>query len=178
MMLKASARRGPLWATAAGVTLAALVAAAPAARAETAAPEEARISLDVKDADLVDIVRVLADVAAFQVVFDPGINCRLTLKLREVRWSAALDASLKSCGLAQEEEGGIVRIAPASRLAAEADDERRLKEARSSSREPHVATFRLSYARAQEMAPLVKRLLSPRGDVVYDTRTNTLIVID
>jgi type IV pilus assembly protein PilQ len=80
--------------------------------------------------------------------------------------------------LAREEEGGIVRIAPASRLAAEAEDERRLREARSTSREPQVTTFRLSYARAQEMAPLVKRLLSPRGDVVYDTRTNTLIVID
>jgi type IV pilus assembly protein PilQ len=150
----------------------------PAEGAGTHASAEARISLDVKDADVVDIVRVLSDVAGFQVVFDPGISCRLTLKLREVRWSAALDASLRSCGLARDEDGGVVRIAPASRLAAEAEDERRLREARSASREPQVATFRLSYARAQEMAPLVKRLLSPRGDVVYDVRTNTLIVID
>ena len=147
--------------------------------ASAAAPDgEARISLDLKDADVVDIVRVLSDVGGFQVVLDPGISCRLTLKLKEVRWSAALDTSLRSCGLAREEEGGILRIAPASRLTAEAEDQRRLRDARDGSRPQRVATFRLSYARAQEMAPLVKRLLSSRGDVIYDTRTNTLIVID
>jgi len=165
-------------ATAAGAAFAALLATGAAAGVDAPTPGEARISLDVKDVDVVDIVRVLSDVAGFQVVFDPGIACRLTLKLREVRWSAALDASLRSCGLARDEDGDVVRIAPASRLAAEAEAERRWQEARSTSREPKVTTFRLSYARAQEMAPLVKRLLSPRGDVVYDTRTNTLIVID
>ena len=43
---------------------------------------------------------------------------------------------------------------------------------------PQVSYQRLSYARAQELAPIVKRFLSPRGEVVYDTRTNTLIIID
>ena len=166
------------WVKAAGAAVALFLATGAAAGVDTTTPGEARISLDVKDVDVVDIVRVLSDVAGFQVVFDPGITCRLTLKLREVRWSAALDASLRACGLARDEDGGVVRIAPASRLVAEAEDDRRLREARSTSREQHVTTFRLSYARAQEMAPLVKRLLSPRGDVVYDTRTNTLIVID
>ena len=139
---------------------------------------EARISLDVKDADVRDIVRVLSEVGGFQVVFDPDLSCRLTLKLRQVRWSTALSASLRSCGLAREEEGGILRVAPASRLSAELGEEGRLREARAAGRPRQVATFWLSYARAQEMAPLVKRLLSPGGDVVYDTRTNTLIVID
>jgi type IV pilus assembly protein PilQ len=157
---------------------AATLAVLPSTAIAAATDGEARISLDLKDADVVDIVRVLSDVGGFQVVLDPGISCRLTLKLKEVRWSAALDTSLRSCGLAREEEGGILRIAPASRLTAEAEDQRRLRDARDASRPQRVATFRLSYARAQEMAPLVKRLLSPRGDVIYDTRTNTLIVID
>jgi type II secretory pathway component HofQ len=41
-----------------------------------------------------------------------------------------------------------------------------------------VSAFRLSYARAAEMAPIVKRLMSPRGDVLFDARTNTIIIVD
>src|SRR5215475_4407160 len=90
------------------------------ARAATADPHadgEARISMDVKDAPLVDVVRLLAEVGGFQVVFDPGIDCKLTLKLNEVTWPAALDVSLRSCGLGRDEEGGILRIASLKRLA-------------------------------------------------------------
>ena len=50
---------------------------------------EARISLDVKDAPAVDVVRVLSEVADFQAVFDPGVSCTLTLKLTGVRASRA-----------------------------------------------------------------------------------------
>jgi len=77
-----------------------------------------------------------------------------------------------------DEENEILRIAPTARLAAEHADSLKLQEARELARKPSVTTFRLSYARAAEMAPLVKRFLSPRGEVVYDARTNTLIVID
>jgi type IV pilus assembly protein PilQ len=157
---------------------AALAALALAAGGLSAAEGEARISMDVKDAPLVDVVRLLAEVGGFQVVFDPGIGCKLTLKLNEVTWPAALDVSLRSCGLGRDEEGGILRIAPLKRLTEEAAAQRKLQEDKQLSAPRRVSTFRLSYARAQEMAPLVKRLLSPRGEVVYDARTNTLFVID
>jgi type II secretory pathway component HofQ len=138
----------------------------------------ARISLDVRDGNVADIVRVLSEVAGFQAVFDPGVTCRLTLKLHAVEWRVALDASLKACGLGQEEDGGILRIAPTSRLIEEAAAQRRLEEARKANAPHRVLTFRLSYARAQEMAPIVRKILAPRGDVVFDARTNTLMVID
>ena len=157
--------------------IACLTMALPAAAAGPP-NEDTRVSLDIRDGDVTDIVRVLSDVAGFQVVFDPGTSCRLTLKLREVEWRAALDASLKSCGLGREEEGGILRIAPTSRLIEEAAAERRLQEARAAAAPHRVLTFRLSYARAQEMAPILKKTLAPRGDVVFDARTNTLMVID
>lgn len=140
--------------------------------------DETRISLDLKDASIVDIVSLLAEVGGFQVVFEPGLSCKLTLKLKEVRWSAALDTTLRSCRLGQEEENGILRIAPVARLAAEQTERRQYEEQRLGNAPRRVATFRLSYARAQEMAPLVKRLLSARGEVVFDARTNTLFVID
>ena len=157
----------PAWA----LSLLFLLAASPAGEGE------ARISMDVKDAPVVDIVRLLADVGGFQVVFDPGVSCKLTLKLNDARWPLALDTALRACGLAYEEEGGVLRVASASRLAQEAAEQRRLKEERRLS-PPTVTRYRLSYARAARMAPLVKRLLSPRGEVVYDERTNTLIIID
>jgi len=140
--------------------------------------EDARVSLDIGEGEVTDIVRVLSDVAGFQAVFDPGVSCRLTLKLREVEWRTALDVSLRACGLGREESGGILRIAPTSRLIDEAAAERRLQEAKEAAAPRHVTTFRLSYARAEAMAPVVKKLLSPRGDVVFDARTNTLMVID
>jgi type IV pilus assembly protein PilQ len=146
--------------------------------APTPSPADARVSLDVKDAPVADIVLVLAEVGRFQVVFDPGPSCPVTLKLREVPWRVAFDAALRACRLAYEEEGGIIRVASVERLSAESEDQRKLSEERTRSAAHTVSTFRLSYARAAEMAPIVKRLLSPRGDVVFDARTNTLIIVD
>jgi type II secretory pathway component HofQ len=155
--------------------VAAALAASPAAPTP---PAESRVSLDLKDAAAVDIVSALAEVGRFQVVFDPGMSCSLTLKLSEVPWLTALETVLRACRLAYEEDGGVLRIAPADRLANEERERRRLADEKAGSRARSVAAFRLSYARAAEMAPIVRRLLSPRGDVVFDARTNTLIIID
>jgi type IV pilus assembly protein PilQ len=139
---------------------------------------EARVSLDVREAPVVDVAALLAEVAGAQVIFDPGISCKLTLKVTEMRWLTVLDLALRSCGLAYEEENTVLRIAPVARLREEAAARRRLDEEKRLAGPLHVTRIRLSYARAQEMAPIVKRFLSPRGDVVYDVRTNTLIIID
>jgi type IV pilus assembly protein PilQ len=139
---------------------------------------EARISVDLKDADIVDIVRLFAEIGGFQVVVDPGVSCKLTLKLSEVRWTSALDVALKSCGLGHDQENEIVRVAPVAKLAAEAAAQRKLDEERSLGGPLQMRAYQLSYARAAEMAPIIKKFLSPRGDVIYDSRTNTLIVMD
>jgi len=99
------------------LTLAVVLAAAPSALPEPTA--ETRISIDVKETSIVDIVRVLAEVGGFQVVMDPGLSCMLTLKLNEVPWPRVLDVSLRSCRLGYDEQSGILRIAPVARLAEE-----------------------------------------------------------
>ena len=152
------------------LALALLLAAGP--RAET------RLSIDVKDADVIDVVRLLAEVGDFQVVADAGIHCRLTLKLKDVEWPTVLDLALRSCALAQETEGKVVRVATAARLTDEAVQRRRLDEARRLNQPLRTEAYRLSYARAQELAPLLRRFLSPRGTVEFDSRTNTLFVTD
>ena len=161
-------------------TLAAvLLAASVAAPVRPAAvPEETRISVDFKDADVLDIVRLMADLGSFQVVAHPGISCKLTLKLTEVPLATAFDLTLKTCGLGYEEESGIFRIAPTATLTAESAERRKLAEAQRLDRPLKTRMYRLSYAKAAEMAPLVKKFLSPRGEVIFDARTNTLIVTD
>jgi len=137
---------------------------------------EARVSIDVKDAPVQAIVGVLVELGGRQVVFDSGLDCALTLKLHEVPWLTALDTTLRACGLDREESGGVLFVATTSRIRQEAESRRRLAEARGESTRPGLALFRLSYARAEEMAPLVKRLVAPDGDVSVDPRTNTLMI--
>ena len=158
---------------AASSLLAATLALGPGAGAGAG---EARVSLDARDAPIVDIVRVLAEAGGFQVVFDPGIECRLTLKLNETRWRSVLDTVLSACRLGLEEEGDILRVAPIARLQEEAAARRRLEQERRPLPSGRFALFRLSYARAQQLAPLLDRILTPAGRVSYDSRTNTLIV--
>jgi type II secretory pathway component GspD/PulD (secretin) len=72
----------------------------------------------------------------------------------------------------------VVRIATRARLLSEAAEGRRRGELREETRSGRVALVRLSYARAREMAPLLGKLLTPHADVVYDERTNTLILVE
>lgn len=159
------------------IALAGLLAGRTAARAQTDNPE-ARVSLDLKDVQVANVVQLLGDVGGFQTVVDPDVSCGLTLKLRDARWQQAFEAVLKACRLGFEGPAPVLRIAPVQRLSEEAAARRRLEEARQPNREATITLFRLSYARAAEIAPLLKRYLSPRGQVSYDARTNTLIVVD
>ena len=159
------------------LTFVAFLATAPAAEKPALHPET-RISLDLKDVSVVDVVRMLAEVGGLQVVMDPGISCNLTLKLDRVHWPKVLDVALRTCRLAQEEDGGIVRIAPADRLLQETVERRKLDEERKLNRPLRTTIHRLSYARAEQMAVLIRKFLSPRGEVVVDPRTNTLIITD
>lgn len=157
-----------------GLVLAGALALGPGALGEE---REARVSLDLKDAPVVDVVSVVAEVGGFQVVFDPGITCRLTMKINGARWRSVLDTALSACGLGREEEGDILRVASVSRLKEEAAARRRLDEERRTAPVGRVESFRLSYARAEQMAGLLQRTLPATARVTYDARTNTLILI-
>src|SRR5574341_2122006 len=159
---------------AASSLLLAALALAPAAGGGVG---EARVSIDARDAPIVGVVRVLAEAGGFQVVFDPGLDCRLTLKLNETRWRAVLDTVLSACRLGVEEEGDILRVAKLARLQEEAAARRRLEQERQQTASGRLALFRLSYARAEKMAPLLDRIVTPTGRVSYDARTNTLILV-
>jgi type IV pilus assembly protein PilQ len=145
----------------------------------TPSPEdETRISVDLKEVSILDLLRLLAEVGGFQLVADPGITCNLTLKLKDVPWPRVLDVALKTCRLSSEDDNGIIRVAPAARLMQEHTERRQLEEAKMLAGPIKVTRHRLSYARAEQVAPILRKFLSPRGEVVVDPRTNTLIIMD
>ena len=137
------------------------------------------ISLDFQDADLRAVLRVFAEISGLNVVIDPTIQGTVDVALRDVPWDQALDIILRSNGLGYTVDGTIVRIVPLTVLASEEAARRELAEQQALAGELLTVTRTLSYADAEELQPLLTdTVLSPRGSVSFDARTNTLIITD
>ncbi len=137
------------------------------------------ISLDFQGADLRAVLRTFAEISSLNVVIDGTIQGTVDVALRDVPWDQALDIILRSNGLGYVIEGTIVRIAPLSVLADEEAQQQRLAEAQALAGELLTITRTLSYARAEQVQPLLTAtVLSQRGSITNDVRTNTLIITD
>jgi type IV pilus assembly protein PilQ len=137
------------------------------------------VSFDFEDADLRYVLRVFQEISGLNIVIDPEVKGIVNLVLREVPWDQALDVILRTHKLGYNVEGTIVRIAPLGVLAAEEDERRKLAEAQADAGDLHVVTKRLSYAKVDDLQNLLKQsVLSKRGNVQIDPRTNTLIITD
>ncbi|HYO56413.1 secretin and TonB N-terminal domain-containing protein [Archangium sp.] len=142
-------------------------------------PKEARrISLEVTRANVHDVLRMLADVGRLNLVVSEEVQGTVTLRLRNVPWTEALDVVLASRGLGMERRGNILRVAPLKTLQEEAEALARLKQAKEQTAPLRTWLIPVNYARASDLVPHVKEVLSPRGSVSVDARTNTLIVTD
>ena len=138
------------------------------------------ISLDFKDGDLQDIFRLFADISGLNIVVNPGVSGKVTLKLNEVPWDQALDLILKANGLGYTLEGNVIRIAPLAALQNEEQQRRKLAEERALAGDLASLTTRISYAKAAELADVLRKAgaLSARGQLNVDPRTHTLILND
>jgi type IV pilus assembly protein PilQ len=138
------------------------------------------ISLDFREGDLQDIFRLFADISGLNVVVNPGISGRVTLKLTEVPWDQALDLILKINGLGYTIEDNVLRIARLTDMQKEEADRRKLEEEKALAGTLVDWTKRISYAKATELADVIKKAgaLSPRGQINVDTRTNVLLMKD
>ncbi len=136
------------------------------------------ISVNLKDVDLKDFFRLIHEISSLNIVLDPNVHGTLTLVLDDVPWDQALDIVLENNGLDRVLEGNVLRIATIDTLRKEADATRQKNEAEALSVPKVSVTHFLSYARAADVVPVVKKFLSQRGDVIADTRTNSVIVSD
>ena len=159
---------GLIFATALSVTLSASVVGQQVdeSPADIAPDEEGRqeaqeqlFSLSIDDAEIRDVLESLASQAGLSLVLPEEIEGRVTLRLRDVTWQTALDATLQAGGYAAIEKNGVLFIFDSSgRLTAE--------------------IFKLNYANAAEMEKTVNKLISNEGKVGIDERLNTIVVTD
>ncbi len=138
------------------------------------------ISLDFRDGDLQDIFRLFADISGMNVVVNPGVSGKITLKLNEVPWDQALDLILKANGLGFTLEGNVIRIARLADLQKEEVDKRKLQDEKALAGDLGQLTARVSYAKAAELSDVLKKAgaLSARGTINVDARTNTMLLKD
>ncbi len=137
-----------------------------------------RISLDFKDAEIGNILRLIAEVSDLNVIAGEEVAGKVTIRLVEVPWDQALDVILLTKGLGFMRIGNILRIAPLEVL--QREEQARLQERRAKEKlEDLVVKLQpVNYAAPSEVQTLVKKLLSARGTVNVDQRTSTLIIKD
>ncbi len=139
------------------------------------------ITLTLKDADVKDVLKTFSVLTELNIVLDPSVSGSVTVELRDVPWDQALDLILKINGLDYVLENNVLRVAPINKLAAEKSARAAFDKERERATPLSTYLKPLSYAKAEYVAGLLSSdsyLLSDRGSVTVDQRTNTLILRD
>ena len=134
--------------------------------------------MNFKDLDLKDFFRLIHEISGLNVVLDPSVKGSVTIVLDDVPWDQALAIVLENNGLACTLQGNVLRIATLDTMKTEAEARRAQQDAQALAVPKQTITRYLSYGHAKDAATVVKKFLSPRGDVVADDRSNALIIED
>lgn len=141
-----------------------------------------RLSLNFQDIEVRAVLQLIADFTGLNMVASDTVTGNVTLRLKNVPWDQALDIILKSKGLGMRKDDNVIMVAPQAEIAAreklELEANKQVEELA-----PLLTEFlQVNYAKADELAKLIKaeanNLLSERGNVTIDARTNTLIIQD
>ncbi|MCE5194002.1 MAG: type IV pilus secretin PilQ [Nitrospiraceae bacterium] len=119
------------------------------------------VSIELRDVELRDVLRALGQEHGINIIIDEKITGKVTVSLRQVPLWDAIDSILKGKGFAYIREDNIVRVVPM------AEDEDLI-----------TNTFTVKYANPKDIEPVIKKILSKKGDVISDTRSNTLVIKD
>jgi type IV pilus assembly protein PilQ len=137
-----------------------------------------KISLDLQDADLVNVMRLFAEVANLNIILAPDVKGKVTVRMVNLPWDQAMDIILKMNGLGYLLEDNVLRIASVGALTKQAEEEMRAKETKKKAEDLITRIIPINYSTASVIEGTIKKSLSPRGETVTDIRTNTLIVKD
>jgi type IV pilus assembly protein PilQ len=136
--------------------------------------EEGKVSFDFREVDIHNVLRTLALKSGVNIVTSPSISGSVTIQLNDVPWQQALDVILNTYGFASEKKDNVVLV-----MTIEEMKKRRENEAVLAEQEPLLTkTFTLNFAKAAKVITSIDKMKSPRGNVNFDERTNTLIVTD
>jgi type IV pilus assembly protein PilQ len=137
-----------------------------------------RMTIDVVGTDLTSFLRIIADTAHLNLIVDQDVQGIYTFKFTDTPWDQVLDVILKHAGLGKEVSNGIIRVAKVEKLQKEEEDRKRLDDAKALSGETQSITRPLSFAKASEAKNILDKVLTKRGSLIIDERTNTLIITD
>jgi len=160
----------------------------PAMRSSAAAEEKKeyvgdRLTLNFQDIETRAVLQLLADTSGQNIVVSDSVQGNVTLRLQNVPWDQALDIVLRTKGLDKRREGNVIIVAPTEELAAREKAELAARKDLQELSPLRTEYVQVNYAKAGDLAGLIKSsgtnsLLSARGSVTIDERTNTLLVQD
>jgi type IV pilus assembly protein PilQ len=142
-----------------------------------------RLTLNFQDIETRAVLQLLAETSGQNIVVSDTVQGNVTLRLQNVPWDQALDIVMRTKGLDKRQEGNVIYVAPAEELAAR--EKQMLESQKSLTELAPVRTeyLQVNYAKASDLASLIKSqgkgsLLSERGSLAIDERTNTLLLQD
>ncbi|MFI5394752.1 MAG: type IV pilus secretin PilQ [Candidatus Binatia bacterium] len=155
------------------------------------------VSLDFKDADIHNVLRLLAEVSKLNIVATDDVRGKVTLRLFDVPWDQALDIVLQVLNLESEQEGNVIRISTVKRLREEREELQKAQEAAKAVEPLRVEYLHVNYAKASKLAEIISGrmaagatrqaaqvgqvemgVLTNRGSVFVDEFSSTLVVRD
>ncbi len=137
-----------------------------------------KISLDFKDADIQDILRLIAEVSNKNIIAGDDVHGKITMRMMNVPWDQALDIILQTNNLGMVQVGNIIRIAPLGTLRKEQESQLEAKQKQEKLEELVTRIIPVNYAKASDLSTQLKSLLTSRGSVSVDARTNSIIIKD
>ena len=137
-----------------------------------------KLSLDFKDADINNILRLIAEVSDLNIIAAEDVKGKVTIRLVDVPWDQALDIILQSNDLGKVRIGNVIRVAPLDKLKKEEEDALAARRAKEKLEDLSTEIIPVNYATAKDLEDQVKEILTDRGTVAVDERTNVLVVKD
>jgi type IV pilus assembly protein PilQ len=147
-----------------------------------------KLSLNFQNIEVRSLLQVIADFTNFNVVTSDSVSGAVTLRLKDVPWDQALDIILQAKGLGMRKNGNVLWIAPKDEIAAKEKQELEAKAALQTLEPVRAQAFQLNYTKAAEIAAQLStstgtganasRILSARGSVIAEPRTNQIFVTD
>ena len=137
-----------------------------------------RISLDFQQADISNVLRLIAEVSGFNMVVGEGVKSKVTMKLVSVPWDQALDMILKMNGLGKIRQSNILWIDSLANIAKQQNEEAQAKDAKMKAEELVDRVFYIRNLQATELMTSLRQYLSPRGLMQMSQGSNALIVRD
>ena len=145
-----------------------------------------KLSLNFQNIEIRSLLSVIAEFTSFNIVTSDSVSGAVTLRLKDVPWDQALDIILQARGLGMRKTGNVLLIAPKDEFAAKDKIELESKNAIQNLESLRTQDFRLNYAKASDIAaglvgtgtPGATKILSARGSVIFEARTNQLFVTD